>query len=202
MHCRVQIKGKKAHGAYNWLGVNAIEIAARVINRLKKHQFKVKKNKYHAMPTKNIGTIRGGDKTNIVSDFCEFTLDVRFLPGMKGEDVIKEIKNVITQETKDFTFIIDDLQAPYEIDPKHPFVQTYVNTCQQMKYKANLKGSEGATVITFFQDHNIPAFSTGWGASGTMHSTDEYCEISTLYKGARVLEQFLKDWDNKVTSDT
>lgn len=194
-HCRVQIFGKKAHGAYNWLGVNAIEIAARVINRLKKHQFKFKKHPLLVPPTKNIGTIRGGDKVNMVSDFCEFALDIRFMPGMKAEGVLKEVKSIIAQETKNFKVIIDDSQKPYGIDPQHPFVKTYVDTCQKMGFKANLKGSQGATVITFFQDYGIPAFSTGWGSHGVIHANDEYAEIKTLHHGAKVLEQFIKDYD-------
>ncbi len=35
MHLKVYIKGRKAHGAYPWLGVNAIDIAAKVIVDLK-----------------------------------------------------------------------------------------------------------------------------------------------------------------------
>jgi len=194
-HCRVQIFGKKAHGAYNWLGINAIEIAARVIGRLKKHQFKYKKHPLLVPPTKNIGTIRGGDKVNMVADFCEFALDIRFMPGMKAEVILKEVKSIVAQETKDFKVIIDDFQKPYGIDPEHPFVKTYVDTCRKMGFKANLKGSQGATVITFFQDYGIPAFSTGWGSHGVIHANDEYAEIKTLHNGARVLEAFLKDYD-------
>ena len=194
-HCRVQIFGRKAHGAYNWLGVNAIEIASRVINRLKKHQFKYKKHPLLVPPTKNIGTIRGGDKVNMVADFCEFALDIRFMPGMKAEGVLKEVKNIIARETKDFKVIIDDTQKPYGIDPRHPFVKIYVETCRKMGFKANLKGSQGATVITFFQDYGIPAFSTGWGSHGVIHANDEYAEIKTLHNGARVLEAFIKEYD-------
>jgi len=194
-HSRVQIFGKKAHGAYNWLGVNAIEIASRVINRLKEHQFKYKKHPLLVPPTKNIGTIRGGDKVNMVADFCEFALDIRFMPGMKAEDILKEIKGIIALETKDFKVIIDDAQKPYGIDPKHPFVKTYVDTCRKLGFKANLKGSQGATVITFFQDYGIPAFSTGWGSHGVIHANDEYAEIKTLHNGAKVLEAFIKDYD-------
>ncbi len=194
-HCRVQIFGKKAHGAYNWLGVNAIEIAARVINRLKKHQFKYKKHSLLVPPTKNIGTIRGGDKVNMVADFCEFSLDIRFMPGMKAEGVLKEIKSVIAKEAKDFKVIVDDTQKPYGIDPQHPFVKTYVDTCRKTGFKADLKGSQGATVITFFQDYGIPAFSTGWGSHGVIHANDEYAEIKTLHDGARVLERFIKAYD-------
>jgi succinyl-diaminopimelate desuccinylase len=194
-HCRVQIFGKKAHGAYNWLGVNAIEIAARVIIRLKKHQFKFKKHSLLVPPTKNIGTIRGGDKVNMVADFCEFALDIRFMPGMNAAKVLKEIKGIIARETRDFKVVIDDTQKPYGIDPRHPLVKTYVDTCRKMGFKAKLIGSQGATVITFFQDYSIPAFSTGWGSHGVIHANDEYAQIQTLHDGARVLERFIKDYD-------
>ncbi len=194
-HTRVQIFGKKAHGAYNWRGINAIEIAARVITRLKEHQFKFKKHPLLVPPTKNIGTIRGGDKVNIVADFCEFTLDIRYMPGMTAAGVLKEIKGLIAKETKNFKVIVEDSQKPYEIDPKHPFVKTYVDVCKKMGQEAKLLGSQGATVITFFQDYGIPAFSTGWGAHGVIHANDEYAVVKTLYNGARVLEQYLKEYD-------
>ncbi len=196
-HCRVQIFGKKAHGAYNWRGVNAIEIASRVIGRLKKHQFKFKKHALLVPPTKNIGTIRGGDKVNMVADFCEFSLDIRFMPGMTAQEVLKEVKKIIALETGRFKVIVDDQQKPYQIDPSHPLVRTYVNVCQKMGIKAALKGSQGATVITFFQAYGIPAFSTGWGAHGVIHANDEYAKIDTLYRGARVLEAYLKEYDNR-----
>jgi succinyl-diaminopimelate desuccinylase len=194
-HCRVQIFGKKAHGAYNWRGINAIEIAARVINRLKAHQFKFKKHPLLVPPTKNIGTIRGGDKVNMVADFCEFALDIRFMPGMTAQGVLKEVKSIVAKETKKFKVIIDDAQKPYELDPKHPCIKTYVDVCRKMGIEAKLLGSQGATVITFFQDYGIPAFSTGWGAHGVIHANDEYAVIQTLYDGARVLENYLKAYD-------
>ena len=86
-------------------------------------------------------------------------------------------------------------RKPYGLDPQHPFVKTYCDTCRKMGFKANLKGSQGATVITFFQDYGIPAFSTGWGSHGVIHANDEYAEVKTLHNGARVLEEFLKDYD-------
>ncbi|MBF0489384.1 MAG: M20 family metallopeptidase [Candidatus Omnitrophica bacterium] len=197
-HCRVQIFGKKAHGAYNWRGINAIEIAARVINRLISHQFKFKKHSLLVPPTKNIGTIHGGDKVNMVADFCEFALDIRFLPGMTAQGVLKEVEGIIAKETKNFKVVIDDTQKPYQLDPKHPFVKTYVDVCKKMGVEAKLVGSQGATVITFFQDYGIPAFSTGWGAHGVIHANDEYAVIKTLYDGAKVLEVYLKEYDANV----
>lgn len=196
-HCRVQIFGKKAHGAYNWRGINAIEIASRVINKILLYKFKYKKHPLLVPPTKNIGTIKGGDKVNMVADFCEFALDIRFLPGMTADGVLKEVKKIIETETKNYKIIIDDAQKPYGIDPKHPLIKTYVDVCRKMGIEAKLVGSQGATVISFFQDYGIPAFSTGWGAHGVIHANDEYAVIKTLYDGARALEAYLKAYDEQ-----
>ena len=195
LHSRIQIFGKKAHGAYNWRGVSAIEIAAKVINKLKALKWQYKKHPLLHGPTMNVGVIKGGDKVNMVADFCEFALDTRFLPGMDPRKVLDRIKSVIRSETKKFKVLIDDLQLPYEIDSRHPIVQTYVKTAYKMGCRAHLKGSEGATVITFFKKHNIPAFATGFGTHGTAHTTDEYVKIEPLYRGTKVLEAFIKAYD-------
>lgn len=195
IHGRIQIKGKKAHGAYNWRGVNAIDIAARVVTHLNKWKYQYKKNSLLHAPTMNIGGITGGDKVNMVPDFCEIHFDTRFLPGTKHHDVLKLIRQIIERETKNYKIEIDDIQQPYEIDPKHPAVSMYLKTCKDMKCKAQRKGSEGATVITFFQDYGIPAFATGFGAHETAHTTDEYIYVDSLYKGTKVLDKFIREYD-------
>ncbi|MDZ4241313.1 MAG: M20/M25/M40 family metallo-hydrolase, partial [Candidatus Omnitrophota bacterium] len=198
IHMRVQIFGKKAHGAYNWRGTNAIEIASRVINDLKAYRFKFLPHPMLHAPTINIGVIKGGDKVNMVADFCEFAVDVRYLPGMTSGPLLNDIKKLIRRHAKRFRIEIDDLQQPYAMDPEHPFVKTYVQSARKLGLRAPLKGSEGATVITFFKKHGIPAFATGYGAEGTYHTTDEYAEIGTLYRGTQLLERFLKDYDAAV----
>ena len=102
---------------------------------------------------------------------------------------------MIKSETNKFKVKFDDIQSPYEIDRRHPFVKTYIQTAKKMGCKATVKGSEGATVITFFKKHKIPAFATGFGAHGTAHTNDEYIFINSLYKGTKVLEQFIKEYD-------
>ncbi len=195
IHARIQIFGRKAHGAYNWRGVNAIEIASRIINKLKALTWNYKKHPLLHGPTMNVGVIKGGDKVNMVCDFCEFALDTRFVPGMDSKVILKRIRSVIKSETDKFRIEIDDLQQPYEIDCQHPIVQTYVKTLNRMGCKAQIRGSEGATVMTFFKRRGIPAFATGFGAPGTAHTNDEYIYVKTLVRGTQALEQFIKEYD-------
>ena len=103
IHLKAKIKGKSAHGAYPWQGVNAIDLALKVLTEIKSHQFVYKKNPYLHPPTVNIGKISGGDKVNVVADWCEFELDLRFLPGMSTSKIIRQIKRIISNYTKKFS---------------------------------------------------------------------------------------------------
>jgi len=197
MHLSVYIKGKKAHGAYPWLGVNAIDIAVKIITDLKKQKIDYKKNRYLRQPTLNIGTINGGDKVNVVSDWCEFQLDFRFLPGTSEKHFLQNLKRIISRYSHNFKIEIQGIQEPYYINPDHPLVLHLVQAMRKVKVAPRISGSEGATVITFFKTRNIPAIATGFGTEGCAHIADEYARISNLYKGSQVLVEFLKNYKFK-----
>ena len=194
MHLKVYIKGRKAHGAYPWLGVNAIDIAARVIVDLKKQRSNYKKNKYLREPTINVGTISGGDKVNVVSDWCEFGLDFRFLPGESEKKLLDSLKKTISKYTRSFRIDVQWVQAPYTINSAHPLVKGLVSAMKDRKTSPHISGSEGATVITFLKLKNIPAVATGFGTKKCAHVADEYACLSNLYKGAQVLVSFLDNY--------
>ena len=194
MHLTVRIRGKKAHGAYPWLGVNAIDIAAKIIVDLKNQHKSYPKNKYLHPPTINAGTIKGGDKVNVVSDWCEFELDFRFLPGSNEKEILSSLKKTIIKYTDNFKIEIQGIQDPYYIDSGHPLVRSLVSAMRSLKIKPRISGSEGATVITFFKTMHIPAVATGFGTEGCAHIADEYANLDNLYNGARILEKFIKDY--------
>lgn len=195
IHCRVQIFGKKAHGAYAWRGINAIELAAKIIEDIKKYKFRFQPSKFLRGPTVNVGLIKGGDKVNMVADFCEFSLDIRFLPGMNPRKILATHRNIIRKTARRYKILIDDIQKPYVFGKDNPFVKTYLSCAQRLGIRARLKGSEGATVMTFFKKHGIPAFASGFGAQGAAHTTDEFVKIKSLILGARLLERFILEFD-------
>lgn len=192
IHFRIKVYGKKAHGAYPDKGINAIELGAGIIMDLKRYRFKFRKHALLKAPTVNIGTIKGGDKVNIVSDWCEFSVDIRFLPGMSDSLIMDDVKKIIRRYTGKFKVEIDDIQKPYEIDTRHSSVKCLAEAAKNTRVKSCISGSEGATVITFFHKKKIPAVSIGFGAPGCAHISDEYAKINDLYNGARLLDNFLR----------
>jgi len=191
IHLKVKIEGRRAHGAYPWLGLNAIDLALKIIQEIKSYKFIYPKNKYLKGPTINLGTIKGGDKVNIVADWCEFELDIRTPVGMSQKEILKKIKRSVLKYAAKFKIEIEGIQKPYFISGKHPLVSSLSRAMRKIGVVFKIMGSEGATVITFFQDKKIPAVATGFGVEGRAHSNDEYVEIENLYKGAKVLEEFL-----------
>lgn len=194
IHLKIKIRGKKAHGAYPYRGENAIDKAIRIIQDIERYRFRYKPHPLLRAPTVNIGTIHGGDKVNIVSDWCEFQLDIRFLPGMPEARILDKIKKVIKKYTNKFSIEIESLQKPYQIDKRHRLVNYLIKAMRNLKMRPNVSGSEGATVMTLFQDKDIAAVAFGFGSSGQSHMTNEYVKIDNLYKGAMVLEEFLKSY--------
>ncbi len=194
MHLKIKIKGKKAHGAYPWLGKNAIDTALVLIKKLKTYKFKYTRNEYLKSPTINIGTIQGGDKVNVVADWCEFEADLRFLPGESSRKVLKDISRLAHKINPECRIEVEGIQEPFLICRKHSLVQGLIKAMQKSAVRPVITGSEGATTISFFQGKNIPAVATGFGSYGCAHMEDEYAEIKNLYKGAVVLEDFLKNY--------
>ncbi len=192
IHFRVRIRGKKAHGAYPWRGVNAIDLTLAVLGDLHRYRSVFKKNAYLRPPTLNTGTIQGGDKVNVVADWCVCELDMRFLPGQHPDEILNAVRKVIRRHTRRFTLEVEGIQQPYLIAESHPLVGHLCKAMRENGVKPRIEGSEGATTITFFQDKGIPATATGFGTEGCAHIADEYAKIDHLYKGARILETFFR----------
>jgi len=194
IHLKVKIRGRRAHGAYPWLGQSAIDMALKILQEVKSYRFTGISNKYLRSPTVNIGTIQGGDKVNVVADWCEFELDLRFLPGMSADEILKGIKSIIRKHTKKYKIEIEGIQKPYLIKEAHPLVQSLSKAMRKIGIRPVIRGSEGATTISFFDECGIAAVATGFGCAGCAHSADEYVKINDLYRGTLVLESFLKNY--------
>jgi len=194
LHLKVKIEGRRAHGAYPWLGKNAIDISIGILQELKKKRQAYSRSPYLRGPTLNIGTIKGGDKVNVVADWCEFELDFRFLPGQSAKVILNSLKSIIRRHTARFKIEVEGIQEPYKIEEGSILLKCLGQAMQKIGVKPIISGSEGATTISFFQKKNIPALATGFGCAGCAHMADEYAKVDNLYKGALVLEGFLKNY--------
>ncbi|KXT15032.1 hypothetical protein AC579_4887 [Pseudocercospora musae] len=204
-----------AHGAYIHRSEGAIRIASRLIERLvameklpdlgmdekiKKHmqQPDVRKVADEIMwpgaadamliPTVNIGTIKGGDKINMIPSECIFEADIRIPIGVKTDTIRKYIDDIL----KDFP------TASYSVHENHSHISTHSQPDHEVvgllqRNAKQIRGEEpvaicslGATDCKHFRRHNIPAYAYGPHPRGMaerdeMVSTEEFLDTVKVH---------------------
>ena len=131
-------KGKSCHSGMNFLGVNAVEETIPIMNELLilKKEVEARESRIPAFPRPeapsdkltpmfNLAVINGGTKENIVPGQCRLTINRRYIPDEKYEDVIAEIHDAIAAGRKkskllDVEIHTAHMYPPVEIDPDSP----------------------------------------------------------------------------------
>lgn len=108
---KITVKGKPSHGAEPWLSVDPIVVSAQIINSL---QTIVSRNvnitENAAVVT--IGSIHGGNRSNIISDHVEMMGTVRTLSKADETLVFARIRQVV-EKTAEAAGAVATLELPY-----------------------------------------------------------------------------------------
>jgi succinyl-diaminopimelate desuccinylase len=101
----VRVKGKQAHSAYPYKGVNAIYEAVKIIEFIKRKGREFEKTilskfpvptRYERLPRRmNVTMINSGIAANIIPGECTLTIDVRTIPEEKAGKVAEEAKRML-----------------------------------------------------------------------------------------------------------
>ena len=145
MEIKVVVKGRSCHGSSPWLGVNAVEKSAKLIQRV--HDMiwsKTAEDPYLGKP--GIALTMYHCEPNelcIVPDCCTIVYDRRLIPGETTDGAIREIKDIVdelSKEDPDFiaevsvnenmrtsytgkSDVIESAKEVWIIEREHPFVK-------------------------------------------------------------------------------
>jgi amidohydrolase len=92
----IKVKGKGAHGASPWAGIDPIVVSAQIINGLQQivsRQMEITK----APVIITVGKITGGVRSNIIPEECEMLGTIRTLDSKMEQDVWEKIKMTATK---------------------------------------------------------------------------------------------------------
>lgn len=186
--CWVEITtfGKTAHGAMPDLGINAVMHMTAALQALTHLSLPFQPHPLLDKPTMSVGTIVGGQKTNVVPDRCRATIDMRTLPGMRHEDVVGKIRQTLDglrQAIPNFQYelrVIAD-RAPVASDARSPIVATLLSILEAHGQPQTPKATPGfATDASVFQPASgAPFVIFGPGNPHVIHQPNEYVEIDT-----------------------
>jgi len=191
---RVRALGRTAHGSMPWLGVNAVSYMTRLIPRLEEYPFPWEESALLGKPTISVNVIAGGNKTNVVPDVCEISIDLRTVPGQNHQSLIESVRSMAEELARDFDpglrveIDIENDKTPLETEPEDPLVTAMVESV------AGIRGAKPQTGgVTYGTDaaclgpgFNLPMVICGPGAPGMAHQPDENVEVAQLVQAAQI----------------
>jgi len=198
LHLRIEVFGNEAHGAFPERGINAIEKSIYALGALLKEKLPYKPHPLLRRPTINIGTIQGGDKVNTVAGYAVFELDIRFVPSLTKEKIIKYLKRIFSKHLPKYKLTVLAYQEPIEINRNSFLIKALKGTLKSYSMKPRLEPSFGATVINFLKKEGIETFAFGFGTKGCAHTRNEYVAIANLIRGAGVLKDYIVNLDRRL----
>jgi succinyl-diaminopimelate desuccinylase len=185
MNVEVRVKGKAAHSARPWLGVNAIAEAAAWLAEITR--FPVTPAQVGGVEFKEtlaVTTLAAGRARNVVPDSLVANLNYRFPPDRSVEEAERRVRALIPGA---FEVTIVDCAAPGRVCNDRPEVAEFIE-----RFETPIAGKQGWTDVAQFTAAGIPAFNYGPGIPELAHQADEYCPIPNLLTVYANLAEFLK----------
>jgi succinyl-diaminopimelate desuccinylase len=184
LNAEVKVRGKSAHSARPWLGVNAIERAAPWLAGITRHPVRpVSVQGIEFKETLQVTTLASGRARNVVPDQLVANLNYRFPPGRSLEEAERALRALVPAE---FECQIVDRAPAGEVCSDRPLVREFIE-----RFRLPVAGKQGWTDVARFTAAGIPAFNFGPGVPEQAHQDDEYCPLANLLPAYDRLARFL-----------
>ncbi len=185
MNAEVRVRGKAAHSARPWLGVNAIGEAAAWLGEI---------TRFPATPvdvggvsfreTLAVTTLHAGRAKNVIPDELVANLNYRFPPDRSLEEAERRVRALVPEA---FEMKVLDRAAPGRVCNDRPEVREFIE-----RFDTPIAGKQGWTDVARFTAAGIPAFNYGPGIPELAHQAGEYCPVGNLHTVYANLAAFLK----------
>ena len=172
LKAEIRARGKRAHSARSWLGVNAIHEAGRIIDVLRAHQAaepEVDGLTYHE--GLNAVGISGGVAGNVIPDECVVTVNFRFAPNRSAEQAQDYVRQVFAGWDVTVTDVAGGAR-PGLTEPAAAAFAAAIGGTPRAKL--------GWTDVARFASLGIPAINYGPGDPQLAHRADEHVPIGAI----------------------
>jgi acetylornithine deacetylase len=191
--------GYAVHSALAPQGVNAIYLAADLIQRVRAMQREIERTGSRdadfdvPYTTLHVGLIRGGLARNIVPDHCELQLEIRNLPDESAQSLVDLMR---TEAAK----LIDSPRAGIELSvtneypglstPSDADIVALVSAASGER--SRIKVAFGTEAGLFSSRLGIPCVVCGPGSISDAHRADEFVSLEQLARCDAMLDAVLE----------
>lgn len=185
------VRGKEAHSSLTPQSVNAIEMAARLIGKLRDmaEGFEADEPRYEGFDvpfsTASVGQFHGGIADNVVPRDAEFRYEFRNLPTADALLMQKELVVHANRLQSAMKIIAPEAGFSFETICEVPaFLGSAANAVTRLAQR--LAGEDRITQVAFgteaglFKSAGIPTVVCGPGSIGQAHQPDEFVSLEQL----------------------
>ena len=192
LHATLHARGRAGHGAYPWLGDNALLKLVNTVARLMDRYPAAREEVWRT--TVNLARMDSPNRAfNQVPAEAEAWLDIRFpaedadLDGRTVQDVTGYLLGFCEPGV---TVEVDHLDPPHHAAHDRPEILLLRRAAQAQGYPADFLYKHGSGDGGFYSARGTAAVAFGVGGSG-QHGPDEYADITTIAPYHRALTDFL-----------
>ena len=193
----IKFTGLSGHSSDPSLGNNALEAMHEFIQQLLIYrtqlQQQFKNNAFEvSTPTLNLGHIHGGDNPNRICGECELHIDLRFLPGMKIEELREKIRSLakktasIREQKVSFTPLL--MGVPAMCTDRQSELNEYLQEITQQQSQSVAFGTEAP----FFNEMGCETIVMGPGSIKQAHQPDEFLPMDQIQPTVTLLENLIQ----------
>jgi acetylornithine deacetylase len=165
------VKGKSSHGSYPEYGINAIERAFYMIEKLRESK----------LPGKmSLIEIKGGNGLHIIPDQCFLRIDFAIPPQLKAERFLKTIEGIL-KEYGDFEVV--ETYDGYREESFKPFEKALQQNGMPIEYAEMHSWTDAINL----KNAGWKAIVWGPGELYHCHTPSERVKIEDIVKASRVL---------------
>ncbi|QFY12677.1 succinyl-diaminopimelate desuccinylase [Nonomuraea phyllanthi] len=183
LRAEVTVRGRRAHSARSWFGVNAIHGIEPVLARLNAYEARlpvVDGLEYHE--GLNAVGVRGGVAGNVIPDLCVVSVNYRFAPDLSVEQAQEHVREVFDG------FEVDFVDAAPAARPglTHPVAAAFTAAVG-----GTPRAKLGWTDVARFSALGVPAVNYGPGDPNLAHQQGEYVSLTKIVESERALRTWL-----------
>jgi acetylornithine deacetylase len=188
---RCCVRGKEAHSSLTPHSVNAIEMAARVVGKVRDmaEGFERSEPRYEGFDvpfsTASVGQFHGGIADNVVPRDAEFRYEFRDLPTADAKKMQDEVVSYAGSLEASMKKVAPDAGFRFETICEIPsFLGAAGDPITQLAQR--LSGEERTTLVAFgteaglFKNAGIPTVVCGPGSINQAHQPDEFVSLEQL----------------------
>jgi acetylornithine deacetylase len=197
---RCCVRGKEAHSSLTPQSVNAIEMAARVVGKVRDmaDDFEQNERRYEGFDvpfsTASVGQFHGGIADNVVPRDAEFRYEFRNLPAADAHQMQKEVVAYAGRLEGPMKKVAPEAGFRFETICEIPsFLASASDPVTRLAQR--LSGEERTTLVAFgteagiFRNAGIPTVVCGPGSIAQAHQPDEYVTLEQLARCERFLQR-------------